>query len=242
MPLTLPPAFVLRQRAKVGSTNDEAKSLIDGGAGEGALVWALEQTGGRGRRGRSWASPAGNLYLSFVLKPDVALMRAAEVGFVAALAVRALALWAAPTALVQLKWPNDVLANGAKLSGILLEPARDALVLGIGVNIASAPTGTPYPAVALSAWNKALTVEAALERLAAEFHDLYSLWKKEGFLPIRELWLAHARGLGERIRLRLEDKEIEAVFTGIDEQGALILGNGQRILAGDVFFPSVCTS
>ncbi|MBF0267642.1 MAG: biotin--[acetyl-CoA-carboxylase] ligase [Alphaproteobacteria bacterium] len=238
MTLRLPPAFVLHRRACVGSTNDEAKSLAEGGAGEGALVWADQQTGGRGRRGRSWASPPGNLYCSLILTPDVPLMRAAELGFVAALAIADLASWAAPQADIRLKWPNDVLADGAKISGILLEPAPPGgIVLGMGINIASAPSGTPYPAAALSAWNNDLTAQAALERLMARLWDLYGLWRSQGFLPIRDLWLSNAKGIGEALEVRLEDRTLTGIFTGLDEQGALILDGTTRILAGDVFFP-----
>lgn len=238
MPLKLPSVFVLHERAKAGSTNDEARNLANQGAGEGALVWAREQTGGRGRRGRSWVSPPGNLYCSVILKPDVALLRAAELGFVAALAIRAVAVDAIPSADVRLKWPNDVLANGAKISGILLEPLADrGIVLGMGVNVTSAPKDTPYPAAALADWGSRISVEAALESLAANLWDLYQLWKSHGFRPIREMWLTHAKGLGQRIEVRLEDRTLTGLFEGIDEQGALLLDNGQRVLAGDVFFP-----
>lgn len=239
MPVRLPPAFALHRRMLVGSTNDEARDLVARlGAGEGTLVWADEQSGGRGRRGRVWTSPPGNLYCSLILKPDVPLMRAAELGFVAALALHDLAQWAAPLANVRLKWPNDVLADGAKISGILLEALEPAgVVLGLGVNIASAPEGTPYPAAALSKWRADLTVEAALERLMPKLWDLYELWRGQGFLPIRDLWLASARGLGEPIEVRLEDRTLSGIFTGLDEQGALILDGAARILAGDVFFP-----
>jgi BirA family biotin operon repressor/biotin-[acetyl-CoA-carboxylase] ligase len=239
MPVRLPLAFALHRRMLVGSTNDEVKDLAARlGAGEGTLVWADEQSGGRGRRGRVWVSPPGNLYCSVLLMPDVPLMRAAELGFVAALAIADLAKWAAPTADIRLKWPNDVLANGAKISGILLEALEPkGVVLGLGVNISNAPEDTPYPAVALSKWNPGLTVPAALERLMENLWDLYSLWRTHGFLPIRDLWLASAKGLGEPIEVRLEDRTLSGIFTGLDEQGALILDGATRILAGDVFFP-----
>ncbi|CAA6605576.1 Biotin-(Acetyl-CoA-carboxylase) ligase (fragment) [Rhodospirillaceae bacterium LM-1] len=166
-------------------------------------------------------------------------MRAAELGFVAALAIHDFAQRAAPQANVRLKWPNDVLADGAKISGILLEALEPSgVVLGMGINIATAPSATPYPAAALSAWNKDLSVEAALESLMAGLWDLYGLWREQGFLPIREMWLASAKGLGEPIEVRLEDRKLTGLFTGLDEQGALILDGDTRILAGDVFFPN----
>jgi BirA family biotin operon repressor/biotin-[acetyl-CoA-carboxylase] ligase len=235
--LHLPAAFVLHERANVASTNDEAKALAQAGAGEGTLVRAVSQSGGRGRRGRVWTSPQGNLYCSLILTPDVPLMRVAELGFVAAIAVADLAHWAAPGAEIRLKWPNDVLADGAKISGILLEPLEGGgVVLGIGVNIVSAPEGTPYPAAALSRWNEVIRVDAALERLMERLWALYGLWRGQGFAPIRELWLAKAKGIGEPVEVRLEDRTMRGVFTGLDEQGALILDGQTRILAGDVFF------
>ncbi|MDK9722759.1 MAG: biotin--[acetyl-CoA-carboxylase] ligase [Rhodospirillales bacterium] len=239
MPVRLPPAFAFHRRMLVGSTNDEAKELAARlGAVEGTLVWADEQSGGRGRRGRQWVSPPGNLYCSLILSPDVPLMRAAELGFVAALALHDLASWAAPQASMRLKWPNDVLADRAKISGILLEALEPkGVVLGLGVNIASCPEGMAYPAAALSAWRADLTPQAALERLLPKLWDLYQLWREQGFLPIRDLWLERAKGLGEPIEVRLEDRTLAGIFTGLDEQGALILDGATRILAGDVFFP-----
>ncbi|MBF0168207.1 MAG: biotin--[acetyl-CoA-carboxylase] ligase [Alphaproteobacteria bacterium] len=238
----LPPPFVLEERACVGSTNDEAMALAGQGALEGTLVWADQQTGGRGRRGRNWVSPPGNLYFSLILRPDVPLARAAELGFVAALAIHDLAVWATPKADIRLKWPNDVLADGAKISGILLEPASPSgIVLGIGINIAHAPRDTPYLAAALSQWNTSLTAEAALDYLAPRLWRLYEVWQSQGFTPIRERWLKHAKGVGEPIEVKLEDRTLTGIFTGLDDQGALILDGKTRILAGDVFFPKIAS-
>ncbi|HYC65338.1 MAG TPA: biotin--[acetyl-CoA-carboxylase] ligase, partial [Reyranellaceae bacterium] len=113
----LPDGWTLVALDSVGSTNDEAGRLAESGAAEGTVVWALEQTGGRGRRGRVWASPRGNLYSSTILRPDCAPVRAAELGFVAGLAVADLAKGRD----VRLKWPNDVLVDGGKVAGILPE-------------------------------------------------------------------------------------------------------------------------
>ena len=116
----LPDGWTLVALASVGSTNDEAARLADTGVPEGTVVWSREQTGGRGRRGRHWASPPGNLYTSTILRPACAAPRAAELGFVAALAVADIVPVGRP---VRLKWPNDVLVDGGKIAGILLESA-----------------------------------------------------------------------------------------------------------------------
>ena len=138
----LPDGWRLVALPSVGSTNDAALRLAEGGASEGTFVWAREQTGGRGRRGRSWVSPPGNLYCSTVLRPECPASRAAELGFVAALAVADIV---PAERRIRLKWPNDVLVDGGKIAGILLESSigQDGLVehvvAGIGVNVGFAP-------------------------------------------------------------------------------------------------------
>src|SRR6185436_12611332 len=136
-PPVLPDGWTLVALQSVGSTNDEAARLAAAGAAEGTVVWAREQTAGRGRRGRHWASPVGNLYTSAIVRPDCPAARAAELGFVAALAVADMVPAGRP---VRLKWPNDVLVEGAKVAGILPESSIGAdgqaehVILGIGVN------------------------------------------------------------------------------------------------------------
>ncbi|HEY0521750.1 MAG TPA: biotin--[acetyl-CoA-carboxylase] ligase, partial [Stellaceae bacterium] len=132
-PPRLPPSFRLLSYDRLGSTNDEAKRLArDDGAAHGTVVWALEQTQGHGRTGRVWASPPGNLYCSTVLRPDCPAARAAEIGFVAALAVGdALTPLLPGSARLGYKWPNDVLVGGRKVSGILAE-AQGRAITGNG--------------------------------------------------------------------------------------------------------------
>ena len=163
----LPDGWTLVALDSVGSTNDEAARLADAGAPEGTVVWSREQTGGRGRRGRHWASPVGNLYSSTILRPDCAAPRAAELGFVAALAVADIV---PPGRALRVKWPNDVLVDGGKVAGILLESAIGQtgqvqhVVAGIGVNVGFAPQlpEMRYRGAALGG-----SVEAALEKLTA---------------------------------------------------------------------------
>ncbi len=244
----LPPPFQVVALDSVGSTNDEAKRLAASGAAHGTLVWALEQTSGRGRLDRVWASPRGNLYISAILRPAVPPARAAELGFVASLAVADLVAALVPGGRdkVRLKWPNDVLADGAKLSGILLEAWSESggpvdwVVLGIGVNLASAPVGTPYPVTSFATLGAEIDVSAGLEALASALAVRLAMWEQSGFAPIRRDWLGLARGLDERLEIRHGSTPIAGLFRDLDADGALVLETEaglRRITAGDVYFP-----
>ena len=248
----LPAGWRLDARASVGSTNEEAKRLAVAGAPEFTLVWALEQTQGRGRRGRSWASPPGNLYLSLILRPEVAPGEAAQIGFVAAVALaETLRPLLPPDAELALKWPNDVLVGRRKVSGILPEAMAageggrvEALVLGIGVNVASHPEGTAWPATDLAAAGVDIALERLLERLAASLDRWIGLWRSEGFAPVRARWMALALAPGALVELRLDGRSLSGRFIEIDPQGALVLAPAdgsapQRIRAGEVFFPGL---
>lgn len=231
---------------EIDSTNEEAKRLAE--AGEAGPLWILArtQTAGRGRRGREWDSKPGNLMTTLLLRPNVSPAKAAELSFVAGLAVAdAFEMLGARN--IALKWPNDVLIGDAKASGILLESSGasegrlDWLAVGFGLNLAWAPEGTPYAATSLAAATGVAPPApvAALGMLAGAFARQYETWGEGGFAPIRALWLARAKGRGERIVARLANAEIEGVFMDLDETGALILETaaGRRaISAGEVFF------
>jgi BirA family biotin operon repressor/biotin-[acetyl-CoA-carboxylase] ligase len=239
-------AYRLHHFDAVGSTNDEAKALAHAGAPEGTLVWAGEQTAGRGRRGRVWRSPPGNLYLSLVLRPGGALPRAAQLGFVAALGLGdALAPIVGAAIQLRYKWPNDLLLNGKKLAGILLESETtagggvDFVVVGIGVNLTVAPEDVEFPATSLAAEGIAgVTPARLLEGFAAHFDGWAKRWREDGFAPVRAAWLARAEGLGAAIRVRLERTTLTGRFLDLDDDGALVLDGAEgrrRIAAGEVF-------
>jgi BirA family transcriptional regulator, biotin operon repressor / biotin---[acetyl-CoA-carboxylase] ligase len=244
--LSLPAEYRLHFYDTIGSTNDEAKRLARAGAPEGTLVWAGEQTAGRGRRGRHWASPPGNLYLSLILRPGGAPGRAAQLGFVAALGLgEALDGIAGFGLRLRFKWPNDLLLDGRKLSGILLESettasgAVDFVVIGTGVNLLSHPEHAEYPATSLAEGGSAtVSPVVLLEAFVREFDRWLACWREEGFAPVREAWLARASGIGEDIRVRLERVTLTGRFVDLDETGALLLDGAEgprRIAAGDVF-------
>ena len=245
----LPPAYRLIALGEVTSTNDEAQRLAAEGAEDGTLVWARAQTRGRGRSGRDWASAPGNLFMSLVLRPDCPLSEAAQLGFVAALAVKdGIGSVAPPGVEVTFKWPNDVLLGGRKGAGILLESkttaegALDWLILGIGVNVASYPEEARFPATSLRFEGAPPDIDAETLLVAVSRHFLtwVNRWLDDGFAPLRQAWIAHAKGLGEEIEVRLPKETLTGVFETLDEEGALILclpdGAKRRITAGDVHF------
>lgn len=230
---------------ELDSTNSEARRL--GEAGESGPLWisAATQTAGRGRRGRVWDSGQGNLAATLLLRPERPASVTGQLSFVAALAAAEMAVHFAPCAAIGVKWPNDVLAEGKKLAGLLLEtgsaPEGNWMAVGIGINLASYPEGTEFPATSLAALGIAPpSSEDALSVLAARFAHWYDAWMKDGFEIVRAAWLARASGLGAPIRARLANHEIHAgVFEGIDQSGALLLNEeaGVRaIAAGEVFF------
>lgn len=247
----LPPAYRLVALDRVGSTNDEARRLAGEGAEDGTLVWALEQSAGRGRQGRSWASPPGNLYCSLVLRPDVPLARAAELSFVAALGVGgAIGALVPPQVEMRYKWPNDVLLNDRKVAGILLESsarpdqAVDFVVLGVGVNVLSQPAAARFPATSLKAEGAGPDVDAAavLESFSRHFLAWVDRWLDEGFDPVRAAWEARAWRLGERLEFAAGegggDAALAGRFEGLAPDGSLLLamddGTSRRFAAGDV--------
>jgi BirA family biotin operon repressor/biotin-[acetyl-CoA-carboxylase] ligase len=235
-----PDGYRKAEHATLDSTNEEAKRLAV--TGEAGPVWirAAQQTAGRGRQGRTWESLTGNLAATLLLTPARPQAEWPQLSFAAAIATADMAAGFAPAAHIAVKWPNDVLADGKKLAGILLERAGPALAIGIGVNLACFPAGAEFPATSLADLGAVPPApDAALTALAAQFAKWYEVWSAHGFAPLRDAWLARAAGLGARIRARLPGEERHGVFEGIDATGALLLkeGTGTRaISAGDVFF------
>ena len=231
--------FLIHRHAALGSTSDEARALAAEGAPEGTVVTAGEQTAGRGRQGHGWTSPPGNLYASVVLRPAIDATRGPELGFVAGLAVaEALAGLLPPGRAVTLKWPNDVLVDGAKIAGLLVEFGPAAMILGIGVNVALHPSDTPYPATDLAQAGAIVAVDAVRDAVLAALAATMMLWETEGFAAVRAAWLARAHPVGTALMVRLGDgTRREGRFAGLGPDGALLLDIGEgrlRIVAGEV--------
>jgi BirA family biotin operon repressor/biotin-[acetyl-CoA-carboxylase] ligase len=231
----------LRTVAATGSTNDDVAALARDGAAEGIWLRAVRQSGGRGRQGRAWQSPAGNLHASTLVRLRAGDPPAPTLALVAAVALREAAAAFAPDAPLLIKWPNDLLAGGAKLAGILLEREGEAVVVGFGVNLASHPGGTPHPATSLAALTGAAPDPAAfLDILADAFARWLGHWRGEGLAPVRAAWLAAAHPLGTALATHGADGAVlEGLFDGLDESGALRLrfsdGSAGLVHAGDVF-------
>ena len=248
MPLTaLPQGYALIALDEAGSTNDEAKDRAMAGAPEGTVIWARQQRAGRGRRGRAWVSPPGNLYLSVILRPACEARSVAQLSFVAALAVLDLVDGPLPGR-ARCKWPNDILVDGGKIAGILLESALrpegrvDWVVLGIGVNLASHPRlkGPTPPTSFVDAGAQPLAPEDALPSLLAALARRRRDWETQGFAAVRRAWLARAHGLGGSVTVANGNRQLVGIFEGLDAEGALVLLQADSvrisIAAGDVFF------
>lgn len=208
-----------------------------------AWILARRQTAARGRRGRVWAMPPGNFAASLALRPGMPPAGAALFSFVAALALHDVLVTLTDRDLA-LKWPNDVLLEGGKVAGILLESSGtggqlDRLVVGIGVNTVAAPARVEDGAVPPVALGLDLAPEAFLDRLAPAFAARETTFRREGFAPIRAAWLARAARLGEPIVARTGGVSRNGVFQDVDTSGALILGTprgAEIVAAADVFF------
>ena len=209
-------------------------------------ILALRQTAGRGRRGRAWVDPAGNFAATLIQRLDEPPAQLALRSFVAALALHdALVALTGLEAGFALKWPNDVLLNGGKLSGILLEsPGQGVLSLGIGVNLRASPAAEPgaaFPPVNLrTETGITLTPEALLDRMAPAYEQWEQRLRQYGFDPIRTAFLQRVTRLGQTLIARTMTEEVQGTFETIDASGALVLrtGEGPRtISAADIFFP-----
>ena len=234
-----PEGVGLLRHERLDSTNEEALRMAR--AGERGPLWvvASEQTAGRGRRGRKWISQRGNLFATLLMEarpPD-----SAQLGFAAALAVSETISRYVPSAEVTLKWPNDVLLDGKKAAGILLEGTGDNMLgIGVGINLTHHPADCALPAnsiASIAGW--APDPDDALLNLASSMAAWYEVWRKQGFAPVRTAWMSRAAGVGSRIRASLGQSEMEGVFENVDLDGALLLREGatlHRVTAGDVFF------
>ena len=246
--------FRLTALNATGSTNDDALAAARQGDPGHLWIIAREQRAGRGRQGRTWASPPGNLYASLLLIDPCEPSLAPQLGFVAGVAlheaVSDVAGLDAPR--LALKWPNDLLLDRAKVAGLLLEAHHlsairaFAVVIGFGVNVATAPSGTPYPAAALRAVAPDLAVEDLLAALARRFANRFETWRSSAlsdadqrFAVIRREWLRRTAGLGGPVTVRLPSGERSGRFAGLDPIGRLELqtASGLELIdAGDLYF------
>ena len=246
--LALPQGWKLIAFETVGSTNDELMQRADRGAEEGTVVWARRQVSGRGRRGRIWQSPEGNLYSSILVRPESSAEVAAQLSFVTALAVGETVAAHLPHGhRIGFKWPNDVQVDGAKIAGILLESAVGPsglvrqVVIGTGINVGWRPAAgeTPYPAASIVSLGGTSDIEAVLQTYCQSMARWIARWRELGFAAIREAWLAQAGNIGQMIEVKTGRDVLTGRFAQLDETGALILegndGRTMRVTAGEIF-------
>jgi BirA family biotin operon repressor/biotin-[acetyl-CoA-carboxylase] ligase len=249
----------------VGSTNTEALAAAAAGDLGGHWFASLHQSSGRGRRGREWFNPSGNLAASLLIIPDAEPDQIATLGFVAGVAIiRALdailphgivksdSYSKSSAGQVALKWPNDLLAGGAKLSGILLEACKTpsgqtGVVVGCGVNVVAAPQGVPYATACLSDLGFIRSAEEVFTALSDAWVEAFALWNDgRGIADVLELWRQSAAGIGGPISVQQDGLVRHGIFETIDSTGRLIMRdeNGARvtITAGDVHFGATASA
>lgn len=232
---------------EIGSTNAEGLARL--ARGETMPVWLVAdvQTAGRGRRGRPWTSEVGNLFATLVLANPAPVAQLAQLCFVAGLALRDAVLRASPEIsadALKLKWPNDLLLDGGKLAGILVEGGTDAAgrpaaVIGFGVNCLHHPDNLPYRATSLQGAGHPATPDRVLEALDIAMAARLSQWNgSQGFGEIRADWLRHALGMGDQVSVKMGEREVVGRFESIDARGAMMLrrkdGVAEIVTAGDI--------
>ena len=259
--------YRLRGHDTIGSTNTEA--LAAAAAGDPGGIWfaALQQTEGRGRRGRQWINPHGNLAATLLILPDADPASSATLGFVAGVTLNRALSEILPGGMVKigidgadamgggrvaLKWPNDVLADGAKLAGILLEASklssgRQAVAIGIGVNVVAAPEGLPYPATSLAALGAPCSAESVFEALSDAWVEAFRLWNDgRGVGDVLKHWRASAAGIGAPVAVNQDGDVLRGIFETIDDDGRLIVRTDDTrriaITAGDVHFGATASA
>jgi len=230
--------FTVWHHEKIGSTNDEARRLAQEGAPHGTVVHADEQTSGRGRLSHTWFSPPGNLYLSILLRTGEPSFRMGELSFMTALAVAETVEALLPRKIrAMLKWPNDVLVNGGKIAGILLEQVDDATIVGIGLNVLQSPSNAAYKTTTIVANGGIASVDGARDIVLDRISVHLANWRATGFESIRAQWLERSYPIGAAIRAHVSGQPVAGHFAGLDPDGALLLDTPegrQRIIAGEI--------
>lgn len=242
---SMPSDPVIYRFEKLESTNTTLKRLAAEGAAHGTMVTAQLQTDGRGRQGRNWHSPKGNLYMSLLWRPGRNSVEWSCLPLVAGLGVHEaisslLQETGTDTTPLTLKWPNDLLYGGAKLGGILCEAEQDSVIVGLGINIAWHPDDTPYPATSLQDI-ASMTLDPAmlLKRVAAAMNKVYSCWDVQGFSTLHPACETASIATGTELTVRLPGDQFQGTYQGITPTGALRLQLPDKSLrlieAGEVF-------
>jgi BirA family transcriptional regulator, biotin operon repressor / biotin---[acetyl-CoA-carboxylase] ligase len=249
METLLPDGNRLTELEETGSTNSDCLQAAMAGDPGGLWISARRQSMARGSRGRDWTSYEGNLGASLLLRQPAPNALLGQLTFVAALAVHEameeLARDSAAPVQIELKWPNDILANGAKVCGILLESHEIKgvryVIVGFGANCCSHPQGTTHPATDLMSNGVNVTARMLLDRISICLDRWLGIWDRgRGFARVRESWLLAAKGIGDTIAVKLREREQTGMFEDLDETGRLVLrkhdGNREMISTAEIFY------
>jgi BirA family biotin operon repressor/biotin-[acetyl-CoA-carboxylase] ligase len=243
--IRLPEGYRLVHFSEIDSTNAEALRQAAQGERGPIWYWADRQLQGRGRLGRAWESKTGNLYATLLVTREMKAVQAGSLSMAAALGIlKTFKAYLPDGVSVELKWPNDVLLDGKKAAGILVESGLQAnlmfFAIGCGMNLLHAPHGTRYGAASLADKGVRVAPQTVFETLAGEMDQIWRMWDGgAGFPSLKPLWLKHAKGLGQPIRVIFAERTIEGYFEGLGENGSLLLrnrGGTQEFHAGEVSF------
>lgn len=228
----------------LSSTIDEARAQVLKGVKEGTVIIAYRQIKGRGRYGRTWEDLPGNLYMTYITYLDYPLIEALQLSFVTCVAIgQYLRSHMPPGPVLTYKWPNDLLLNGKKVGGLLIESfpvtgkGETSYLLSCGLNLVTKPTQVRYPTTSLLNENIYLSLEDVLHGITSSLESYLTLWKQKGFSPIYELWMRYAAGVDQKISFDLQGKLQTGIFKGIDPGGALLLRTAdglKKFSAGEI--------
>ncbi len=243
--IKLPEGYQLTSFESIGSTNVEARHMAEQGADDGTVIVAAEQTGGRGRMDREWISSSGNLFVSVLLRVDGPPARIAQLSMVATVAMgEAIMEYLSDPNILSYKWPNDILINQKKASGMLLESGfgsgENWVVIGTGVNLVSHPDNVMYPATDLRTAGTEISIEGLLSSYLHRLKDWRERWQ-QGIGPVRDAWISKMEGIGSQVRIQLPKRDaLYGQFKELTQEGALVLemegGKTLEVSAGDLFF------
>ncbi|WP_339045650.1 biotin--[acetyl-CoA-carboxylase] ligase [Candidatus Mesenet endosymbiont of Agriotes lineatus] len=231
--------YCLYHYNELSSTNLEATQMAKKGALDGTVVFADMQSSGRGRHGKDWISPKGNLYASIIIRDKADVTQLTHFTFITAVAVGNTLLALSANLDLKYKWPNDILINNKKIAGILLETEANTswLVIGIGINILSSPEYAVSLSQICSLNISSLTL---LRELISNFEKVRQRWLLEGFLPIRKMWFERAHMVGSSINVKIGNHLYSGVFSDIDQEGKIVIYTNDNTLvsleSGEVFY------
>ncbi len=250
MPINWLEKYTLHSYDVLGSTNMEAKNLIKHNINGNHIIWAISQTNGYGKMSRKWESVSGDLTFSLIIEHDYPAMLIYNLIFIAAISLREVIgnIFEGQkiTKDIRIKWPNDIMVDGEKIAGIMIENLKSPLgknfaVIGIGLNILSSPANSNLVFTSLNEYNiQDIDLSTIMKDIVVNFEQYKMVWAKNGLGPIRSIWTDNAYGIGSEISVNNGKSKISGIFTGINNAGSINLltdsGLTVAVSIGEVFF------